>query len=174
VHLEAVRCKVLADGGYWSKDSLDFLEEHGVDGYINPSCVPRNPLAGWAYDEATETYTSPEGKRYRRQRERPKHGRIYTIYQCSTDGRQKWANREAPQLDNMRDKVLSPEGQNIYGRRQAIVEAVFGHVKGRYGLRRLFLRGLAGARFEFLLACITHNIGKMAGLALQERSPAAA
>src|SRR6266480_3745565 len=73
-------------------------------------------------------------------------------------------NNDAAQINHMREKVASPKGKAIYRRRKTIVEPVFGHIKGPYGLRKLLLRGVSGAKIEYLLACITHNLGKMVSI----------
>lgn len=172
--LGAMPQRVLADGGYWSKDTLDYADETGIDAYINPSCMPKTTVGPWHYDEATDTYSSPDGDLLTRQRERQSRGHTYILYRSRKTGREKWVNRSADQLDRMRDKVRSPEGQQIYASRKAIVEPVFAHFKGRYRLQRFLLRGLAGATFEFILACIAHNLGKIAALMQRQRAAAAA
>jgi transposase len=154
--------QVLADGGYWSADSLDYVAEHGLDAYIPPSGT-LGSLEGWTYDANSDTYRSPDGLVY------VKHGirrdllRVYHIYRCRIDG--KYAYKCVPsgyeQMDHMRGKVASPAGREARTKRMSIVEPVFGHIKGVMGLRRLLLRGLSGARIEFLLACIAHNVGKI-------------
>ena len=63
--------------------------------------------------------------------------------------------------EKMERKLESPEGKAVYRLRKQIVEPVFGHLKTRYGLRQILLRGKAGASCEYLLACMAHNIGKM-------------
>jgi hypothetical protein len=61
----------------------------------------------------------------------------------------------------MRRKVHSTEGKRIYARRKAIVEPVFGQAKEVRGLRRLSMRGLAQARSEWAIICMTHNLLKL-------------
>lgn len=61
----------------------------------------------------------------------------------------------------MRSKMNSEEGKLIYRLRKQIVEPVFGNIKANKGLRRLLLRGLEGARIEYHLGCIAHNIDKI-------------
>jgi len=153
--------QVTADGGYWSKDSLDFVEERNVDAYIAPGGCTENTLEGWTYDASADTYTSPDGDIYRFSCIRTSHGRASRVYHCRRTRKQKWVAVDAAQIIRMREKVRSVEGRAIYRLRQIIVEPVFGHIKGAFGLRKLLMRGLSGARFEYLLACITHNLGKI-------------
>ena len=61
----------------------------------------------------------------------------------------------------MRAKMATEEGQSIYRLRKQIIEPVFGNIKWNMGMNRLLLRGLAGAKIEYYLACSCHNIGKI-------------
>lgn len=54
----------------------------------------------------------------------------------------------------------TPQGEALYRRRKAIVEPVFGQIKGR-GFGRLSLRGLAQAQGEWTLIALTHNLLKL-------------
>ena len=92
-------------------------------------------------------------------------GKTYCIYRdsrakkelCLRDDPKQQFERQA----SMHTKMTSPEGKAVYRLRRQIVEPVFSHIKGSFGLRRLLLRGLDGANIEFLLACCAHNIGKL-------------
>lgn len=155
--------QITADGGYWSKDSLDYADQEKLDAYIAAAGSKDDNLAGWVYDPEKDVLRSPEGEEYVYSTKRVSAKRTYRGYRLKGTRRMKWINEDADQIARMRGKVASPEGKAIYKRRKTIVEPVFGHLKGPYGLRRLLLRGLSGARIEYLLACITHNLGKMAG-----------
>ena len=52
--------------------------------------------------------------------------------------------------------------RRIYARRKAIVEPVFGQIKGR-GFRQFLLRGEKKVRGEWSLICTTHNLRKLYG-----------
>ena len=156
--------QVTADGGYWSKESLDYVQEQNLDAYIAPAGTKEDNLAGWEYDKERDVLRSPDGEEYIYSTKRKNRGRTYRGYRCPLSRKLKWMNEDASQIAQMREKVAAPEGKAIYRRRQAIVEPVFGHIKGPIGLQRLRLRGLRGAKIEYLLACITHNLGKMANI----------
>ena len=68
---------------------------------------------------------------------------------------------EATAKEKMAAKLRTPEGKAIYARRKAIVEPVFGQIKGVRGFRRFLLRGLAKVRSEWRLVCLTHNLLKI-------------
>lgn len=63
--------------------------------------------------------------------------------------------------ERMAAKLRTPAGRAVYARRKAIVEPVFGQIKGARGFRRFLLRGLAKVRGEWRLVCLTHNLLKI-------------
>jgi len=161
--VDALPEKVTADGGYWSKESLDYVDQQKLDAYIAPAGAKEDKLAGWVYDAERDVLLSPEGEEHVYSTQRLNRKRRYRGYRNPRTGKMKWLNEDAEQIAGMRRKVASPEGKAIYNRRKTIVEPVFGHIKDAYGMRRLLLRGKSGAKIEYLLACITHNLSKMAG-----------
>jgi len=66
--------------------------------------------------------------------------------------------------DEMRAKIDTPEGRTIYGQRLAIVEPVFGNIRGCKGMDRFTLRGKVKVDIQWMLYCLVHNIGKLANL----------
>jgi transposase len=64
--------------------------------------------------------------------------------------------------ERMRRKLRTRKGRRIYARRKAIVEPVFGQIKGR-GFRQFLLRGEWKARGEWSLICLSHNLWKLYG-----------
>ena len=67
-----------------------------------------------------------------------------------------------------RDYVRSLMGTEAYlqsGRARKKIETLFGDVKRNLGLTRLRLRGLSGAKDEFLLAATAQNLRRLAKLA---------
>jgi transposase len=160
--LDTLPEQVTADGGYWSKDSLDYVDEKELDAYIAPKGVKEDNLAGWDYNQERDVLYSPGGEEHVYSTQRTNRGRTYRGYRNSKTRKIKWINNDRVQIARMREKVATPLGRVIYKRRQTIVEPVFGHIKGPFGLRKLLLCGLEGAKMEYLLACITHNLGKMA------------
>jgi transposase len=61
----------------------------------------------------------------------------------------------------MAAKLRTPVGRALYALRKAIVEPVFGQIKGARGFRRFRLRGLEKIRGEWRLVCLTHNLLKI-------------
>lgn len=62
--------------------------------------------------------------------------------------------------DRMKRKLQTKRGKSVYSRRKAIVEPVFGQIKGR-GYRQFLLRGLRKAQGEWTLICTAHNLLKL-------------
>ena len=63
-------------------------------------------------------------------------------------------------------KIESEEGRQIYPRRIAIVEPVFGNIRVQKRLDRLNLRGKIKVNIQWLLYCMVHNIEKVANYGL--------
>ena len=66
-----------------------------------------------------------------------------------------------PEHRQMRRRLRSRAGQQIYRQRKAIVEPVFGVLKQQRGLRQFRLRGLERVGIEFTLAAIGYNLSRL-------------
>ena len=64
----------------------------------------------------------------------------------------------------MARKLRTKRGRAIYRRRKAIVEPVFGQMSTLQNAKQLLLRGLDGARGEWLLLAACHNLRKLHGV----------
>ncbi len=58
----------------------------------------------------------------------------------------------------MRQKLRSPGGRAVYGRRRAVVEPVLGVLKQQRGMRQFRTRGLAKVAVEFTLAALAYDL----------------
>ena len=88
----------------------------------------------------------------------PDPNTAYDLYHRLTVRRRGW--RE-PAHQRMVEKLRTPEGRAVYGRRKAIVESVFGVLKQQRGLRQFRLRGLAKVAVEVTLAATAFNLTRM-------------
>jgi transposase len=61
----------------------------------------------------------------------------------------------------MRRKLQTDDGREVYGRRKAIVEPVFGVLKQQRNLRQFRTRGLDNVGNEFTLATLAYNLTRM-------------
>src|SRR3954469_9982346 len=62
---------------------------------------------------------------------------------------------------SMRRVLETEHGSELYGKRQQIIEPVFGHTKFNRGMDRFHRRGRAAARTEWRLITATHNLLKL-------------
>jgi transposase len=86
--------------------------------------------------------------------DRQRHGKDPTPPSCSDPAKQSAADRQ-------REKLLTPEGREIYGRRKETVEPVFGQTKSVRNFRGFLLRGMEKTRSEWELVCLGHNMLKL-------------
>jgi transposase len=73
--------------------------------------------------------------------------------------------RLSPRQRRMRQKLRSPVGRAVYGKRKAMVEPVLGSLKEQRGMRRFRLRGLHNVAIEFAMAAIAFNLTRLAHIA---------
>jgi transposase len=69
--------------------------------------------------------------------------------------------REHPFTGQMRQRLQTDEGQQVYGQRQRIVEPVFGQIKHNRKITRLLRRGKQAVQAEITLIATTHNLLKL-------------
>jgi hypothetical protein len=130
----------------------------------------------FAYDEKTDIYRCPAGERLTYKRERQRNGvigRIYTASAKKCQGcllKQRCTTRKYRELlisevyhheREMKDKLCSEAGREVYRQRKIMVEPVFGNMKFNLGFGRFLLRGLKKVKGEFMLMCIAHNLKKI-------------
>ncbi|MGV7929652.1 MAG: transposase [Spirochaetota bacterium] len=63
--------------------------------------------------------------------------------------------------EEMKAKIDTPEGREIYSRRMGIIEPVFANVTNAKGLNRFTLRTGKKVNTQWLLYCMVHNIDKV-------------
>jgi transposase len=71
--------------------------------------------------------------------------------------------KHATVKQRMARKLTTKKGRAIYARRKAIVEPVFGQMQTLQNGKHLLLRGIDGARGEWLLIAACHNLRKLHG-----------
>ena len=86
--------------------------------------------------------------------ERLKHG------EKPTAARGRPPNNET-YMQKMRRKLRTQKGREVYARRKAVVEPVFGQMKHARGLQHFLLRGLDQVDAEWTMWCMTHNLLKL-------------
>jgi transposase len=69
--------------------------------------------------------------------------------------------KSATPRERMDRKLATKRGRQLYRKRSAMIEPVFGQIKHNRGQRTFLLRGLDGVNLEWKLWCTTHNLLKM-------------
>jgi transposase len=140
----------------------------------------------FVYDEATDTYTCPEGRTLSfagiRQRKGRRPMRAYragaavcracpAFGRCTTDahkGRLIEFSPEDPILVAQRALMATAEAKAQYARRKELIEPVFGILKEQQGLRRFLLRGKEPVRAEWGLLAVAFNLRTLARIWQQQ------
>lgn len=177
--------KVSADAGYFTGDNIAELAEREIDGYIAAGREGKSDSekpygkSQFQYDSERDIYRCPQGH------ELP----LKTVHH-TTDGHTEWIytnaavcqncpvrqlctkatkggrmitrDNQEPLRQQMREKVRSAAGAEVYKRRKAIVEPVWGQIKRVMGFRQVSMRGLAAVRDEFLMVCGAYNLRTIA------------
>ena len=194
---------ITADTGYHSNESIKICEEEGLDAYIPDRNFRKRDeqfsvqqeymkkqrnkflLEDFKYDESTDQYECPNGKRLTLNCSRVKvTNRVYRRY-CADNNdcqgcqlwgkciRNKQKNIKAKTLmvpvgtigknysREMAEKIDTERGRKFYPRRMAIVEPVFANIRTQKRLDRFTLRGKVKVNIQWLLYCMVHNIEKI-------------
>lgn len=171
----------LADSGYWDEKTLRWIEQGGhnvlIPGMEQPREAKRNDLFAskcFVYDDERDVVICPAGRdlvfngQYKLSSSAYKRYGATGCKSCSFQ-RQccgKKANRRinvsvvARIRQQLRDRLQTQEGRELYSLRKQTVEPVFGQMKTNRGFDRLLLHGYAGALAETALMCLIHNILK--------------
>ena len=174
--------RIAGDVAYGTGEMLGWLVEHDIVPHIpvwdQSKVAPEGKFtrADFAYDRDRDLYICPGGK------ELKTSGTAYdgtTIKylakrrdcaacplkpQCTT-GRERRLSRDVNQeARDYTQSLMETEAYRISSTERKKIERLFGEVKHILGLTRLRLRGLTGARDEFLLAATVQNLKRLAKL----------
>jgi len=171
--------RITADTAYGTGKLLAWLLDKGVTPHIPvweryQSTDGMFPRASFIYDAERDIYVCPNGKplktsgtihdgRVRNYLSQPQECRVCKLKdRCTRAPHRKVArdiNEEA--RDYTRSLVGTPEFEQSSDQRKK-VEMRFAHLKVHHRFERMRLRGLSGARDEFLLAAIAQNLKTLA------------
>jgi transposase len=182
---------VAGDVAYGTAEMLGWLVGHGIDPHIPVWDKGKRDDGVFAredftYDRHEDRYVCPNGKNLRQYRlagrlakaKPPKDGllryrakksdcdRCDLKWQCCPKDPARKVLRSIHEA--ARDHTRSLMESDTYSRsqtRRKKVETLFGEVKHNLALTRLRLRGLSGARDEFLLTATVQNLKRLAKLA---------
>ena len=190
---------IVADSGYGSEENYEYMFKNGMLPYVKYNMFHveqrrsyRNDpfrVSNLFYNDREDFYVCPMGQimRFIRQENRYTASgyrqtvSIYRACRCegcpmrgschkSKENRQIEVNHTLNDYKARARSLLTSEQGLIYRSKRPIEpEAVFGQIKENGKFRRLRLKGLTGAKIEFGLKAIAHNLRKMA-LALAKSS----
>ena len=193
-----------ADTSYHSTENIKKCEEEQIDAYIpDKEYRKRHPELSiketskasrkkkyqredFLYDDKTDQYECPQGKRLNCNAARVKiNGVVYRRYRAEAinceacTARQECINNKGKKgkrrtlmiivssesrnySKEMAAKIDTEPARKIYLRRAAIVEPVFANIRSQKKLDRFTLRGKLKVNIQWLLYCMVHNIEKIA------------
>jgi IS5 family transposase len=170
---------VAADVAYGTGEMLGWLVERNIDPHIPVWERSRRtdetfPRSAFAYERERDLYICPGGKTMKTT------GRVHDgktlLYRaskrdcdvcllkaqcCPTTPSRKIPRDVNEDARNHARALMESEAFQQSGRRRKKIETLFGDAKRNLGLSRLQLRGLAGARDEFLLTAIVQNLKRL-------------
>ncbi len=182
---------LIADKGYGSIENYAECEQKSIDAYIKyqhwevekkkRSKKYRYRWWKFKYDERKDLFICPEGReltfennktrvRYDGTRE---HLQVYSSSDCESchahdqctkaRNRKIEFNRKRHELQQKaRDRLTTEAGWQLYRKRGAEVETVFGQVKGNWGFRRFNGWGKSNADCEWGLLMMAYNLKNVA------------
>jgi transposase len=170
--------KVVADCGYYSPETDAYFRKKGKDLYLPGGIGKQNrfnvgyySLDDFMVDEERGKVICPAGREMRRQGRKGLKsiyrgvgcGSCELKWKCTTSKyrtveiKPNWGYRR-----EMREKLKTPEGEEMLRKRARSVELVFAWLKHHYGNRKFLLRGLQKVRCEWNLMLIGHNLRRIA------------
>lgn len=184
--------QVVVDGGYISSHNIVSMAKRDIDlvgpeprgksaeanrrkSYQHYGILAAFEASSFVYDEASNTYVCPEGKRLRYDAKFERDGMMHYRYKASTkdcdacsvkefccprtsSGRSLDRLEPFPEIASFRQKMQTDEAKAIYRTRSQVAEFPHLWIKAKLGLRQFRVRGIAKVRTESLWAALTYDI----------------
>jgi transposase len=173
---------VAGDVAYGNGEMLGWLVDHNIDPHIpvwdQTKVAPEGKFtrADFTYDRKRDRYICPAGKELKTSgtvlggatikymAKRSDCAACPLKSQCTT-GRERRLSRDVNQdARDYTQALMQTEAYEVSRGERKKIERLFGEAKTNLSLTRLRLRGLAGARDEFLLAAIVQNLKRLAAI----------
>jgi transposase len=178
--------EVLLDAGYFDDGVIAATLERGVSMLCPDGQTPGVPKQGkvfpkstFVYDSSTDTYRCPAGQILilLKRRDATEKTRAYGMYGGATCGdcpsreqctraTERLIERypEDTQRDALRQVMQQQQARAAFGKRKAMVEPVFSHLRGQQGLSRFRRTGLKAVKREFALHVMAYNLSRAVAL----------
>lgn len=179
--------ELLLDAGYFDNGVIAAAIERDISLLCPDGKVPGEVKQGkvyaksqFIYDETSNSYRCPAGQLLSKLKDvaatatKEAHT-IYTTGACATcsvrdacistsRGRRIERLATDPQREALRNVMGQAKIKDIFAQRQAMVEPVFSHLRGKQQLNRFRRKGLQAVAREFALHAIAHNISRALAL----------
>ena len=179
--LDVPELAVVADAGYWARESMKKCNDDSIITYVPRSTKSRNKNRGlftnedFKYNPADDTYTCPAGYKmtYRNTRitQTGKVEKRYMTHMCSTgctikskctasEGRRfinRWIHEEV--MEKLDDRMQ--KNPDKMKRRRELVEHPFGTIKHWMGHNHFLTRGMERVSAEISLSVIAYNLKRV-------------
>ncbi len=179
--------ELLADSGYYSVDSLTYLDDNRIKGYLPHPDYARDKKDKFKnkqrlfskhifkYNRVKDQYICPEGNvLHKKTIDSDRNRTLYQAKDCQQCLKKSLCLRGRAKLRlvtrhtredlviKMRNRLATEAGKKKYNQRAHSAETPFGHFKKNLGFRQFLCRGLPRTSSEFKLLCIGYNIRKIA------------
>jgi transposase len=139
--------------------NTESIDKPNLQPMIQTAC---NELRAAGVDQAPDVVVADAGYWKAEAIEALVAGGIQTLVAPDADHRKEPSpGRRGGLYDFMRRVLATDRGSQLYARRQATIEPVFGQIKHNRGAERFQRRGRSAARSEWRLLAATHNILKL-------------
>ncbi len=171
--------RIAGDTAYGTGKMLDWLVKREIDPHVpvrdqsEVGADGKFVRADFHYDRERDLYTCPGGKELKTSgtvydgatlkyvAKRSDCGRCPLKPKCTT-GRERRVQRDVNQdARDYTQELMRTEAYEVSAVERKKIETLFGEVKRNLGLTRLRLRGLSGARDEFLLVATVQNLKRL-------------
>ena len=184
--------EIVADSGYGSEENYEYMFSNGMIPYVKYNMFHVEQRRGYRnnpfrvsnlfYNPEDDFYVCPMGQKMKFIRQEKRYTasgyqQTVSVYRasrcegCPLRGQCHKSKRDRQievnhTLDDYkaraRELLTSEQGLKHRSKRPIEPEAVFGQIKECGGFRRLRLKGLAGAKIDFGLKALAHNLRKLA------------
>lgn len=169
--------ELLADSGYSNGSNYAFLEQRQITGWIPVFGKYKSEIEGFPYDQQEDHFTCPAGKIlsfktydtnaeggmlkiYRANYQDCKHCPLKSLCVPKSQCRQITRTAYDQEYRRALERQQSRQGKHMKRLRQSTVEPVFGSLIHHYGMRKVGVRGKAGAHKVMLMAATAFNLKK--------------